>query len=176
MNRTSICNFCGEYEHDCKCAAAKAIARLTKKIQQLETERVEWQRNPAMPGAFKCDKCGFILQKNTLHASDGSISADTSLVPNEVCPNDGQIMRGFTWREANDGFSEAHIKGIQERDQLKAALEKYAAILETNLDNLRQLLNFAHSHGFISVDARHCINITNEALATAKSTLNQPPK
>jgi hypothetical protein len=32
------------------------------------------------------------------------MSADTSPL-NEVCPNDGQLMRPLTWREANQEFS-----------------------------------------------------------------------
>lgn len=56
-----------------------------------------------MPGAWICDKCGFVLQKNILHAADGAISADTCPI-NNVCPNDTTLMRPMTWREVNEGL------------------------------------------------------------------------
>lgn len=67
------------------------------------------RKDAEMPGAWICDKCKFILQKNTLHARDGSVSANTSPI-NERCPNDGTLMRPYTWREANEGLYESWIK------------------------------------------------------------------
>jgi len=67
-----------------------------------------------MPGAWICPKCGFVLQKNILHTGDGSISADTSPLNNK-CPNDGVLMRPFTWREANE---ELFNELVKERSRL----------------------------------------------------------
>jgi hypothetical protein len=52
-----------------------------------------------MPGAWVCDKCGFVLQNSTLHVADGSVSANTA-DECKGCPNDGGPMRALTWREA----------------------------------------------------------------------------
>ena len=54
-----------------------------------------------MPGAWTCDKCGLVYQKNLLMAATGDIKADTSPL-NERCPNDGVLMRPLTWREVNE--------------------------------------------------------------------------
>lgn len=93
----------------CPICQALEIQSLRAKLTAAEAELKQQQRNPIMPGAWICDRCKFILQKNTLHTGDGSISADTSPL-NEKCPNDGQLMRPFTWREANDGFAEDNQK------------------------------------------------------------------
>lgn len=80
-------------------------------------------RNDAeMPGAWICDRCNFVLQKSILFAGDGSVAADTSPL-NEVCPNDGQLMRPLTWREVNKQYSEDNDKL---RTQLAEANEKCA--------------------------------------------------
>ena len=55
-----------------------------------------------------------------------------------------------------------HIE--QDRDTILKQLTMAAGILESNLDNLRQLMAFAHSHNFVSIDGRHSINITKEFL------------
>lgn len=47
----------------------------------------------------------------------------------------------------------------------QAALKECVAILEADLDSLRQLMNFAHSKNFIYFDGRHCINITKDCLS-----------
>ena len=62
-----------------------------------------------MPGAWICDQCGFILQKNILHTLDGSVSADGSPL-NNPCPNDNVLMRPLTWREANQSLYAALLK------------------------------------------------------------------
>src|ERR1051325_5773096 len=48
-----------------------------------------------MPGAWVCDKCGFILQNSKLHVADGSLTANTADECNG-CPNDGGPMRALT--------------------------------------------------------------------------------
>lgn len=83
---------------------------------------VRVEKNPAMPGAWVCDKCHFIQQKNILHAASGNVSADTSPL-NNICPNDGQLMRTFTWREANDGYD-------KENTRLRGEIEKLLAIID----------------------------------------------
>lgn len=67
-----------------------------------------------MPGAWKCDTCGFVLQKNVLHTGDGAISADTSPL-NEKCPNEGKLMRPLTWREVNEDLYNQVVKLMNER-------------------------------------------------------------
>lgn len=113
--------------------ASKVLGDLVARIQQLERELATAQ---IMPGAWQCSKCRFVLQKNVLHTGDGKISADTSPL-NEVCPNDGQLMRPLTWRDANEEFYKANLKLSQERDQsraegavMRACLKKFAAKVE----------------------------------------------
>lgn len=85
-----------------------------------------------MPGAWACDKCHFILQKNVLHASDGAVSADMSLL-NVVCPNDGQLMRPLTWREANEELYERAVKEIARSRELEAQLSRAKQLYEDAL-------------------------------------------
>lgn len=96
-----------------------------------------------MPGAWKCDKCGFILQKNVLYTGSGSISADTSPL-NEICPNDGQFMRPFTWREANEGLFNEVVKlraELSTEKALRVSAASTAARFEQSADELmKQLL------------------------------------
>lgn len=88
-----------------------------------------------MPGAWICDKCGFILQKNVLHAGDGAVSADVSPL-NELCPNDGKLMRPYTWKEANDAFY---------RQNNKLQIELCDARMKlTRLQQMHEALNRAH--------------------------------
>lgn len=57
----------------------------------------------AMPGAWKCHQCGFILQKNIL-APNGIFA---NMEPHEdVCPNDCWPMEPLTWREVNHDLHE----------------------------------------------------------------------
>src|SRR6476646_7410038 len=72
-----------------------------------------------MPGTWICDQCKFTLQKNILSAGDGSVRADTSPL-NEICPNDGQLMRPLTWREANEGFYEQYLLEMRRLNWLDA--------------------------------------------------------
>jgi hypothetical protein len=74
-----------------------------------------------MPGAWKCDKCGFIQQNNTLHVKDGTMSAN---VADECrpCPNDSGPLRALTWREANKTIYERCVAEIEANNRLRAAL------------------------------------------------------
>lgn len=38
MSSYKICNYCGEYEHDCRCAAAKEIKKLITERDSLEKQ------------------------------------------------------------------------------------------------------------------------------------------
>ena len=40
---------------------------------------------------WKCPKCGFVLHKMFLRASDGAVGIDLSTA-REVCPNDGTTL------------------------------------------------------------------------------------
>ena len=74
-----------------------------------------------MPGAWTCDKCGFGLQKSVLCADSGQVAANTSPL-NEVCPNDGTLMRPLTWREANDFYAKEFEKFLADYKILRSAL------------------------------------------------------
>lgn len=76
-----------------------------------------------MPGAWICDKCGFQLQKNILYTGDGAIGADTSPI-NNVCPNDGILMRPLTWREVNEGLFDQVMRLMDENALLRAELDR----------------------------------------------------
>lgn len=52
-----------------------------------------------VPGLTKCDKCGFSLLSNNLHAETGDVSARDEP---SICPNDGTPMRRVTEREAGN--------------------------------------------------------------------------
>lgn len=103
-----------------------------------------------MPGAWECPKCNFVLQKNTLHTGDGSVSADTSPL-NEVCPNDGQLMKPLEWRTANEKFYELAKQAQRERDEAIAKLTEHrelitktmnkAGELRAECEELRQVVN-----------------------------------
>jgi hypothetical protein len=56
--------------------------------------------DPVMPGAFRCPKCPFTLQKNVI--STAGVFADMRVDAPERCPNDGQILNPLTWRECNE--------------------------------------------------------------------------
>lgn len=71
------------------------------KAGTVTAEESQMSKDAEMPGAWICDKCGFILQKNILFASNGNVSADTSPL-NVICENDGQLLRPLTWREVNN--------------------------------------------------------------------------
>lgn len=62
-----------------------------------------------LPGVFKCDKCGFVLQKINLNMGDGTVSAGTTT---ELCPNDDMIMFRRKYRDAYEELYEAYEKLI----------------------------------------------------------------
>lgn len=70
-----------------------------------------------MPGAWVCDKCGYILQKNVINTKDGNIYANAESTY-EICPNDMNKMRQLTWREVNKTLYDEVIK-------LREKLSKY---------------------------------------------------
>ena len=56
------------------------------------------------PSSFVCDKCKFRLEKQTIVASTGQVGIKKGGYEPEPCPNDGQMLRRVTWKEA---FEEA---------------------------------------------------------------------
>lgn len=80
-------------------------------------------RDAIMPGAWYCPQCDFRLQKSVLHASSGTITANTSPL-NEICPNDGQMMKPLTWRKANEDWSKLLDRKIDESKILESQLNK----------------------------------------------------
>src|SRR5688572_10808503 len=102
-----------------------------------------------MPGAWICEKCGFVLQKNVLHVADGSVTAN---VADECdgCPNDGSPMRALTWRKANDDIykrccleievnAKLRAKINQMRDALELARHRFIREHARNLDELQSM-------------------------------------
>ena len=86
-----------------------------------------------VPGAWRCPKCAFALQKATIFVGSGTIGSTRDDVMNttgEVCPNDGVMMQRETWHER----AEANYKwgvDLMEKiiawagtDNLPSALEK----------------------------------------------------
>jgi hypothetical protein len=53
-----------------------------------------------MPASFVCDKCNFHLEKATLFAASGEIGIPVEGYEPEPCPNDGELLRHVTWKEA----------------------------------------------------------------------------
>lgn len=81
-------------------------------------------QEPVMPGAWTCEKCGFVLQKNVIVTRAGKIYADPSPL-NEVCPNDGTLMKPLTWRKANDDLFSALMDRQTQLDDLTGKLEVF---------------------------------------------------
>lgn len=142
------------------------IAELMSKLLNLplllaaerERDELRKQLDPHMPGAWTCPKCNFTLQKNVLSVTTGNIGADTSPL-NEVCPNDGQLMKPLTWREANELFWEnnqtlrSRVTELEKQVEALKAVAKAAKSLEDRLerihrDPLYQSVWFSfHNHG-----------------------------
>lgn len=162
----------GPFRSDHHIALADFARRLERDIQIQ-------QRNPAMPGAWICDKCHFIQQKNILHAASGNVSADTSPL-NNICPNDGQLMRPFTWREANDGYDKENSRLRGEVGKLRAVLEESEDTVENLKEALGSLLADCKKSGnWSSLD--HSIltlekaeNVFSAIEARTKGTENRP--
>lgn len=76
-----------------------------------------------VPGLTKCDKCGFSLLSNNLHAETGEVSARDEP---SVCPNDGTPMRRVTEREAgNDLLDRWDRAGPVSVTQIEALLAEH---------------------------------------------------
>lgn len=63
-----------------------------------------------MPGVFKCDKCGFVLQKINLNVSNGTVSAGLT---SELCPNDDWPMFRRKYKDAYDELWESYVKLLE---------------------------------------------------------------
>lgn len=87
------------------------------------------EANKHFAGCWYCEKCGFTLQKSVLYAQSGNIGADNSPF-NEVCPNDGQLMKPLTLRKAYDDLvvtCETQIKrAVQAEEALAVARQQNA--------------------------------------------------
>ena len=91
-----------------------------------------------MPGAWICDKCGLVLQKNNLYVKSGTIGADTK---DEVegCPNDGTAMRGLTWREVNNDYDKMLIEARTKFTAASEVIAKCEAALQAALKSLSEI-------------------------------------
>lgn len=52
------------------------------------------------PASFVCDKCGFALEKRSMCFATGTLGVPKEGYEPEACPNDGDILRRVTWKEA----------------------------------------------------------------------------
>lgn len=76
---------------------------------------------PAMvyvPGTWECLGCGFVLQRNYLHADTGTVSVNDE-DPGDPCPNDGHPMVRQTWQSYALGLEKMVT---QDRDELREAI------------------------------------------------------
>lgn len=97
------------------------LAECRKENQHLLSQVAEAKREverllEPMPGALMCNKCGFVLQKNILFTKSCTIRAENSPL-NERCPNDGSLMRPFTWREANEAYAKRCSELMDENNE-----------------------------------------------------------
>lgn len=81
-----------------------------------------------VPGTFVCPRCKFVQVFSVMRASDGAVGVRFTPDPDRMtCPNDGELLRPYTWQErvveAEDGWS----KALSERDLLT---RKLAAAME----------------------------------------------
>ena len=73
-----------------------------------------------MPGCWKCEKCGFILTKQTMNFALGIIGTAPENRQSEQCPNDGEWMKPVTYREQLEVYAERLTEVFNERDKLTA--------------------------------------------------------
>lgn len=91
-------------------------------IDRLRKENAELNKLVHAPGAWHCEKCGFVLQKSILHAQTGSVSANNEPF-NEKCPNDGQLMKPLTWKKMSEDNFKAGSEALQRERKLREVLE-----------------------------------------------------
>lgn len=139
-------------EKACSVAGAADTAirerdQLRDRVKELEKERDDALSDYRMKGAWECSKCGFVIQKNNIFIRSGTIDADDSPL-NEVCPNDGQLMKPLTYKMAYEGLYaqitqriEAETKSIQERDTLQSQARLKSGGMEMEIDDLKTVLN-----------------------------------
>jgi hypothetical protein len=91
-------------------------SRIFEAIEKLES-------NDAIhaPGAWHCEKCGFVLQKSVLHAQTGAVSANNEPF-NESCPNDGQLMKPLTWKRMSEDNFKAGSAALEREQSLRNIL------------------------------------------------------
>jgi hypothetical protein len=75
-----------------------------------------------IPGCWKCEKCGFVLTKQTMNFALGMIGTTPENRQSEQCPNDGEWMKPVTYREQLEVYSERLTEVFNERDKLVAEL------------------------------------------------------
>lgn len=63
-----------------------------------------------VPGEWICDRCKFIIQNHFLQAQTGGVFVNNRDI-DELCPNDGQRLRRYTWKELAES-QEAMILGL----------------------------------------------------------------
>jgi hypothetical protein len=81
-----------------------------------------------VPGKFKCDKCGFVLMSTNLYVKSGTIGPNYDAHA-EPCPNDGEKMRPFTWKEEAKLGDELIARLFARHDELVDTLKAAAAAM-----------------------------------------------
>jgi hypothetical protein len=149
FNHAPNCVVCVSSLKEVKNASKLSLAQ-SKEIERLV-------KDSTYPGAWECEKCGFLLQKHILSALFGN--ADNSPL-NEICPNDGKLMIPVTYKRAFE-------HSIKDRErQVKRAVKA-----EADLDRLRKSVGLCDKHQ-PDGGARNCLVCAVEKLSHALSRIS----
>lgn len=105
-----------------------SVRQYLLRIKRLEEELATVNNLVHAPGAWHCERCGFVLQKSVLHAVTGAVSANNEPF-NEKCPNDGLLMKPLTWKKMSEDNYRAGCKAL-EREQICRNLLRLHGIKE----------------------------------------------
>jgi hypothetical protein len=120
------------------------------------------EANKHFAGCWYCEKCGFQLQKSVLYVQSGSIGADNSPF-NEMCPNDGQLMKPMTLKKAYDDIlktCETQIKRAVEAEEQREEARHAHKIQQANYIELYEAVmgegcHTAEAHDIVVIAKRH---------------------
>ncbi len=113
------------------------------------------EANKHFAGCWYCEKCGFTLQKSVLYVQSGNIGADNSPF-NEVCPNDGQLMKPLTLRKAYDDLVAACETQIKRAVEAEDALSRQRAnYIELHNAVMGEGCHTSEVHDIFAIARRH---------------------
>lgn len=91
------------YELACHSHVADEYGQMVDLARTLEIELgaavAKLQIDQWIKGQWQCPTCKFTLSKNVLSVRDGNVYANAEPF-NEICPNDGAIMRPLTYKDS----------------------------------------------------------------------------